>query len=191
MLWKRGGLGRDTSCCSWRNIFPQNLGESYTDPKWNYLLLQLSHFITQFTHMHLPGSTLGLCDWQVTADSLKTGSFEEWLSATLRFSHFNIVMSLKPKRVWLMLSRKCSCCGYTTRNCTGVSLDCAVPAPISPLSVCSWHCRFQKRLPERYKVSSYIKHTTLLLFLNFKETDTDYFGVYRKYIYFNVCTVNF
>lgn len=160
MLWERGRLGGDTTYCFWRNVFPQQLGEHCTDAKWNQLLHQLNHSINVFTHMCLPGCTSGLYGWEVTADSLKTGSCEEHVSATLMFSHFNIVMSLKPKPVWLILSRKCSCCGYTTRNFTGVSFGCAVPAPISPLSLCSWHCRLQKRLPERYKLCSYMKQTS-------------------------------
>lgn len=47
--------------------------------------------------MRLPDCISGLYGWEVTADSLKTGSCEEQISATLMFSHFNIVMSLKPK----------------------------------------------------------------------------------------------
>lgn len=48
------------------------------------------------TQVHLPGSVSGLCKWAGTAGSLKTGAWEEPVSATPHFSHFNIVTSLKP-----------------------------------------------------------------------------------------------
>lgn len=99
-------------------------------PKVKLVAASIKPFHDVWTHMHLPGSVSGLCKWAGTAGSLKTGAWEEPVSAAPQVCHFKIVTSLKPKRVWLILSRKCSCCGYTTRTFAGVSF----PAPISPLS---------------------------------------------------------
>lgn len=155
--WTEVGWGRHQLLFLKRHLSPAVGGMLYW-PKVKLVVASIKPFHYVLTHVHLPGSVSGLCKWADTADSLKTGACEERVSATPKFSHFNIVTSSKPKPVWLILSRKCSCCGYTTRTFAGVSFSCAVPSPISPST--GWHCRFQKSLPERYKLSPYIKHTS-------------------------------
>lgn len=68
----------------------------------------------------------------------------------------------------------------------------AVPALFSPTQHVLFSLQVLKASAGEVQLSAYVKQTSWLLgFLNFKEIDTDYFGVYRKWIYFNVCTVNF
>lgn len=83
-------------------------------------------------HMHLPCSASGPYEWEFTADRLKPAGYQEWVSATRMFSCFNIVMNLKPKNVWLILSWKCSCCGYTSRNFAAATFPAQSLLPSSP-----------------------------------------------------------
>lgn len=159
MPWVGGGVGRDTSSCSWRSIFSKLSGALCQLLQWQ------NRSVNVPIHLHSPFSAPGMSEGEVTADSPKPSSHGEWVSATRPFSHFSVVMNLKPKNVWLILSRKCSCCGYTTRNLSAVTflawalLPPAPSARLSHPSVWLFHRTFLKHLSERYKPGSCVEQT--------------------------------